>query len=238
MTTDFAAEAVRLTEACHAIFGDAATWITADGYPDSLALCIIDSLWSTGPSYGAVQNVIARYSAHRRLNGHDANQDGTHELLRVFKAEGGSDGFARLVNNHNRAYSNRNAPLKAEVVYQAALKLHGMGVRTMTDLHAQYAADEHLTDLKKVWLKLPSQSSGITFNYLLILAGYASVKPDRMIIRFVEKHGGITRDLTPMETGDLIKQVANLYPVAANRLDHVIWLYASGREIFRADELS
>lgn len=233
MTTEFAAEAERLTEACRTIFGDPATWITADGYPNSLALCVIDSLWSTGPSYGAVQNVVARYSAHRRLNGHDASQDGICELLDVFTDVGGSAGFAELVNNHNRSYSDDNAPLKAEVVYQAVLALHKMRVRTMKDLHSQYAMDEHLTDLKKAWLRLPSQSSGVTFNYLLILAGYPSVKPDRMIIRFVEKHGGITGDLTPMETGDLIKQVATLYPVAANRLDHVIWRYSSGRQVFR-----
>jgi hypothetical protein len=78
----------------------------------------------------------------------------------------------------------------------------------------------------------------VTFNYLLILAGYLSVKPDRMSIRFVERHGAITRGLTPTETGDLIRQVASLYPVAANRLDHVIWRYASGRETFKTDELS
>jgi hypothetical protein len=103
----------------------------------------------------------------------------------------------------------------------------------MKDLHAEYAADEHLTELESVWLDLPSQSSGVTFNYLLILAGYSSVKPDRMIIRFVKEHGGVTRKLTPRQTGDLIKQVAKLYPVPANRLDHVIWRYTSGRKIFK-----
>lgn len=230
MTTDFTAEAERLTEACRTIFDDPATWITADGYPGSLALCMIDSLWSTGPSYGAVQNVVARYAAHQRLAGHDATQDGTDELLRVFKDVGGSAGFAELVDNRNRAYASPKAPLKAEVVYQAALALDAMGIRTMTDLHAQYEADEHLTDLKRAWLKLPSQSSGVTFNYFMILAGYISVKPDRMIIRFVEKHAGLTREISPMETADLIKQVAKLYSVDANRLDHVIWRYASGRK--------
>jgi hypothetical protein len=236
MTTEFAAEAERLTEACRTIFGDPATWITANGYPNSLALCVIDSLWSTGPTYGAVENVVARYAAHRRLNREDAHQDGTEELLRVFKDEGGSDGFADLVKNHNRAYSDKRAPLKAEVVYQAALALHGIGVRTMKDLHAQYSADEHLTELESVWLDLPSQSSGVTFNYLLILAGYPSVKPDRMITRFVKEHGGVTRNLTSRQTGDLIKQVAKLYPVPANRLDHVIWRFTSGRKVFKDEE--
>lgn len=122
------------------------------------------------------------------------------------------------------------------MVYQAALALDGIGIQTMADLYAHYEEDEHLTELKKVWLRLPSQSSGVTFNYFLILAGYPSVKPDRMIIRFVKEHGGLTRALTPMQTGELIKQAAELYPVAANRLDHVIWRYTSGRKVFRDKE--
>jgi len=177
--------------------------------------------------------VVERYSAHRRLSGHDASQDGVCELLDVFTDAGGSAGFAELVDNRNRAHTRPGALLKAEVVYRAAVALHKMRIRTMSDLHAQYEADEHLTALKKTWLKLPSQSSGVTFNYFLILAGYPSVKPDRMIIRFVQKHASLTRELTPMETADLIKQVSKSYPVEAHRLDHVIWRYTSGRKVFR-----
>jgi len=112
-----------------------------------------------------------------------------------------------------------------------------MRIRSMSDLRAQYAADEHLTALKKTWLKLPSQSSGVAFNYFLLLAGYPWVKPDCMIIRFVQKHAGLTRELTPMETADLFKQVAKLYAVDARRLDHLIWRYTSGRKVFPATNL-
>jgi hypothetical protein len=65
---------------------------------------------------------------------------------------------------------------------------------------------------QRAWLKLPSQSSGVTFTYLMILASYPSVKPDRMIIRFVKKHGNLSRDITPTQTSDLVKQVAKQYP--------------------------
>jgi hypothetical protein len=73
----------------------------------------MDSLWSTRPSYQPVQNVVARYSAHRGLNGHDASQDGPRELLRVFMEVGSGDRFADVVENHNRAYSYPKAMLKA-----------------------------------------------------------------------------------------------------------------------------
>ncbi|MFC9354090.1 hypothetical protein [Arthrobacter sp. NPDC057013] len=234
--TDFTAEVERLTKACRAIFGDPSTWITANGYPDSLALCVIDSLWSTGPRYQAVENVVRRYSSHRQLNGGDAAQDGTFELMNVIKKAGGSNEFAKLVENHNKAHTRPGALLKAEVVHQAAIALHGMGIRTMQDLRAQYEEDRHLPELKRVWLQLPSQKSGVTFNYLLILAGYPSVKPDRMVIRFVKKQAGITRDATPSQTADMIMAGAELYPVAANRLDHVIWRQASGRKVFRDEK--
>lgn len=93
--------------------------------------------------------------------------------------------------------------------------------------------------MKDAWLGLPSQKSGVTYNYLLILAGFQSVKPDRMVIRFVAKHAGLdAKKLTPMETADLIQQVAELYPTQPRWLDHVIWRHVSGREVFKADELN
>ena len=88
-------------------------------------------------------------------------------------------------------------------------------------------------------MELPSQRSGVTYNYLLILAGFQSVKPDRMPIRFVEEHAGLEgKQLTPMQTAELITRVAELYPTQPRRLDHVIWRHVSGRETFRADELN
>ena len=40
--------------------------------------------------------------------------------------------------------------------------------------------------------RIPGQSSGISFKYLLMLSGIEGyVKPDRMIIRFIETSSGI-----------------------------------------------
>ena len=240
MTTDFTAEAEQLTGVCRDIFGDEARWITADGYPHSLALCIIDSIYSTGSNYQAVINVVNEYRAYRRAQGGDADHDGTKELLATFNEAGGSAGWAELVNNRKPAHTKANAPLKAEVIRQAAEVLHcKLGYRTREDLHTAYANDENLEDLKKAWLKLPSQRSGVTYNYLLILAGFQSVKPDRMVIRFIEEHVDLAgRRLTPTEAAELIKKVAGLYPTQPRRLDHVIWRHVSGREVFREEEVT
>lgn len=52
--------AAAVAEACKGLDG----WpeITApDGYPTSLALCTLDSLWSMGVRYSGVVNVLDRY---------------------------------------------------------------------------------------------------------------------------------------------------------------------------------
>lgn len=241
MTTDFAGEAQRLTEVCRSIFKDESRWITADGYPDSLALSIIDSIYSTGSKYKAVINVVNEYRTHRKAQGGDSDRDGTSELLQTFKEAGGSAGWAELVNNRKPAHTKKDAPLKAEVIRMAAELLEGEGLQitTQDELRAAYASKERRKKLKKAWLDLPSQSSGVTYNYLLILAGFQSVKPDRMVIRFVAEHAGLdAKKLTPMETAELIMQVAELYPTQPRRLDHVIWRHVSGREVFRKEEVT
>jgi len=121
------------------------------------------------------------------------------------------------------------------VVLRAAKALELEGIKTVADLHDLYTRDEYLTPVKNLWLKLPSQSSGVTYNYLLILAGFQSVKPDRMIVRFVAEHAGLDGNkLTVMETAQLVAQSAYLYPTEPRKLDHIIWRHVSGRQIFKS----
>lgn len=240
MAPDLSAAAGRLAEVCRSFFGDESRWITADGYSDGLALSIIDSIYSTGSNYQAVINVVDEYRAHRAAQGGDADRDGTVELLQTFEAAGGSIGWADLVNNRKPAHTKANAPLKAEVIRLAAdaLEQPDLRVTTQDELRAAYQDYARRKRLKAAWLSLPSQKSGVTYNYLLILAGFQSVKPDRMVIRFVEEHAGLDGEtLTPTETADLIQRVAELYPTQPRRLDHVIWRHVSGRETFKEDEL-
>jgi hypothetical protein len=79
--------------------------------------------------------------------------------------------------------------------------------------------DEHKENMKRGWLRLPSQRSGATFNYLPILAGFQSVKPDRMVIRFIREHAVFEdRELSTSDAETLIKKVAELYPTEPRRL--------------------
>jgi hypothetical protein len=81
MTREFRPEAVVLADNCRSIFGDESNWITADGYPNSLALAIIDSIFSTGSPHQSVMNVVNKYRARRQRQGGNAELDGTEELL-------------------------------------------------------------------------------------------------------------------------------------------------------------
>lgn len=237
MTSDLRQSAAKLTDVCRIIFRDESHWIEADGYPDSLALCIIDSIFSTGSHYTSVVNVVTAYRKMRRAQGGDPNTDGATELLASFESAGGSAGWAEAVNNRKPAHTGSGALLKAEVVYRAALtlaSLEGGTVETAEDVRRESLIDPELKRIKKAWLRLPSQSSGVTFNYLLILVGLQSVKPDRMVIRFIEEHADLgERRLNPKEAASLISWVATLYPTEARKLDHVIWRHVSGREVFR-----
>jgi hypothetical protein len=100
------------------------------GYPNSLALCIVDSVQSTGVKYTSVEKVVARYVGFRNGN---AYTDGTAELLATFTETGGPDVWAEKIGNGHRT-STRGGVLKAAAILEAALALDGMGITTATAL--------------------------------------------------------------------------------------------------------
>lgn len=84
------AEIKTLVEYCETHLGDSNLWTTPDGYPNSLALCIIESIYSTGSHYSSVVNVIERYKASGGV------QDGAKELARSKTLEEHASGRRRL----------------------------------------------------------------------------------------------------------------------------------------------
>jgi hypothetical protein len=78
--------------------GDANLWFTPDGYPDSLALCIVDSIYSTGARYSSVVNVVGRYREYRTNQGGDPDNDSTDELAATITELGGPDPWGSADN--------------------------------------------------------------------------------------------------------------------------------------------
>lgn len=216
---------------CRENLGDPARWYRPDGYPNSLALCIIDSIYSTGSHYNSVKKVIHRYWCSHGFNDWRSCNHGARRLLKSISQSGGPRDWATTrVENLKPAHTRPGALLKAEVVQQAASLMVELNIDSVDDLKAAVAADPMKNEVHRRWKRLPSQSSGVTYNYLLILAGLPSVKPDRMVLRFLENALG-TSDISYQRAVDLITSAAEELGVDARLLDHAIWRFASEREV-------
>ncbi|MEU5566146.1 hypothetical protein [Micromonospora musae] len=215
-------DADRLATFVRQVLGPPPTWRPMPpGYPDSLALAVIDGIWSMGVRYKAVENVVGRYRRHRREAGGDPNRDGVRELVQHYEQVGGPERFAEQVDNRQRVSTHPGAVLKAEAVYRAGLSLQAVGIETCEQLRTA-ATGSDKARVKSVWLAVPGQASGISWRYLLMLAGLPGVKPDRMIRRFVAR--ALDRaDVPPEAAGCLVEKAAELLDVSPTSLDHEIW---------------
>lgn len=192
------------------------------GYPDSLGLCVLDSIWSVGVRYSGVTNVLGRYE---ELRGIRAHTDSANELLGVIKKVGGPSAFADKMKNHQRT-SSRAGILKAQAVQEAAAALVKHRVNTCSDL-AKMVPTAQGDTLEHEWRAIPGQRYGITWTYLQMLAGMEEVKPDRMIRRYVASAVG-AKTVAQTYAADLVKEAAICLGVSLRLLDHAIWQYQRG----------
>ncbi len=210
--------------------GDPSMWDAPDGYHVSLALCVVDSIWSLGIKYETVENVLRRYLSARGYRGLEDAQtcsDGPGDLLEWFHeppsgCSGSSDRFAEIVGNRNRT-SSTNGVLKSEAVVQACTLLKSMEINTTADLISQ----AHVVEPR--WLtEIKGQASGISWKYLLMLAGQSGVKPDRMVKSFMQRMGAAAT-VSPDDFVQALVDTINQPTVDATAVDHQIWLLERGR---------
>lgn len=169
------------------VLGDPAIWASPEPY-ESLAVAVLDSVWSLGVLYSGVLNVLARYRTARRAEGVDPTRDTPHDLVAFIDKSGGPDAFAAVVRNRQRT-SASGGILKAEAVRLAAAVLVAGDMQTPTDLAS--AEPEQLEALREQWTSIRGQASGLSWDYLLMLTGVQGVKADRMIRRFVADALGV-----------------------------------------------
>jgi hypothetical protein len=207
--------------------GDPTDWAEPTTY-GSAALAIIDAIWSIGVKYTGVLNVIERYRRLRAEQGADANDDTPAELIELIEALGGAEAFAGAVENRQRT-SSRNGILKAEAVLLAGRVLVSLGLERPADVLA--ANDDQLDALRGNWTQIRGQGSGISLDYFLMLNGFAGVKGDRMIRRFVAEALGLSNELSvdSARAVGLVRDAARRIGVDDRRLDFAIWEYESER---------
>ncbi|MCK0517106.1 hypothetical protein KXR83_25800 [Williamsia muralis] len=223
----YTAEQLRgLVDACEQFRGSRAP----SGYREGLALCVIDSIQSTGVRYSSVEKVVTRYRAYRREQGGDPNLDGVLELLATFDELDGPEGWACKIGNNNRT-SSRSGVLKSQVIGDAASVLDEAGIRTTADLRAAAEDEAQLAIIEAAWRAMAGQKSGITWHYMQMLAGIPGVKPDRMICRFIADSLGLTRrGVTPPFALKILTAAAKEMGMSPTDLDHAVWQFQRSRK--------
>ena len=180
----------------------------------------MDAIWSIGIRYSNVERVIARY----RKSVEDADGHDLQDLLVAIDRAGGTDAWRSQVGTKHRT-SSRGGIYKADAVAHAAAALVALDLNSTADLHK--ATPSQLKDGEKAWCAVRGQGSGISWHYLLLLAGIEDVKPDRMVCAFLGRAVPVVPD--PTTARALVLAAAREMQVSARTLDHRIWRYQSGR---------
>lgn len=230
--TNMADDRAKLAAACHRDLGDPERWFKPTGYRDSLALCLIDSVYSTGVRYKTVENITCRYIKFRKESGGDPFSDGVTELLESFDTCGEVVEWAAKIGSRNKVSTRPNAILKAEAIRRIAAMLRELGIETAADLRTLTTSPVKMDEVKSRWLAVPGQRSGLTWRYGLMLAGVPEVKPDRMIQRYVARALDVKlSDLGQERAASAVAAVAQDSGWDRIHLDHAIWRFESGRPV-------
>lgn len=221
------ADIERLRAACERDLGDPAGWPTPVGYPDSLALCIIDAIYAPGARHLTVDSIVERYRSYRAGQGGDADTDGAPELLANVEALGGPEQWAAQIGNRRPTSTRKDAPLRSVALTETAQAFVALGIRTTEDLRVIAADPEMAREAKRAWCAVPGQRSGFTWRFLLMLAELPGTDPTVA--------GYVTREVgdDAADTAGLLAAVAAAAGWHADALHQAIWRF----EARRAQEL-
>ena len=196
-----------------------------------LPLCVIDAVFSIGVNYRSTENTVARFCKHvgivSQTTVHPPEIDAQLSIERFLQINEyyGVKGMAEIVYRNRQRTSPKNGILKAEAVLRFSEALLKFGVNYLQDVPKVFNS----RNFESTITSIPGQSSGISLKYFYMLAGSEDfVKPDRMIVRFVE--WAIGRTPSADECQELItaasRVLAREYPhITPRKLDYAIWMY-------------
>ncbi|MDR3659272.1 MAG: heme peroxidase [Mycobacterium sp.] len=216
----------QLRAACERDLGYPSDWPEPVGYPNSLALCIIDAIYVTGACHLTVEKVVERYRDYRAAQGGDADADGAPELLATVRELGGPEQWAEEIGNRRPTSTAKNAPLRSVALVEAAAALVDRGIRTTGELRAVAADDEVYSQARAAWCAVPGQRSGFTWSYLVTLAHLPGLTADRTVV------GYVAREVGEEESGRaaaLLCAVAESAGWDVSALQHAVWRFESRR---------
>ncbi|MBE9047661.1 hypothetical protein IQ255_25200 [Pleurocapsales cyanobacterium LEGE 10410] len=207
--------------------------LSEEYYYSSLPLCVIDAVFSIGIRYSTTRQVVINFCKRqqvKRLREYGSpypnkkQQLSVEDILNLYKNHSINELASDFFENRCRT-SSRNGILKAEAVFLFSEVLYKYNVNFFQDLPSFIGNIQFENSIKQI----PGQKSGISTSYFYMLAGNEDfIKPDRMIIRFVESCIGKNTDIN--EATRLLKEAHNtlkcdLPTLTLRQLDHEIWKY-------------
>jgi hypothetical protein len=196
----------------------------------SLPLCVIDTVYSIGARYTSTELTVKRYCDYEHIprlaeSGNvDKEQYSIQNVLGLYARLGVQYMAERVFQNRQRT-STRGGILKCEAVLRFCQVLNDFGVSTLQHAHKIIGNELFETKIKMI----PGHNSGISTRYLYILLGSKDyVKPDRMVMRFMESATGkrCSVDECQQVLAQASRVLATEYPgLTPSRLDHLIWVY-------------
>jgi hypothetical protein len=201
----------------------------------SMALCVVDAVYSIGVKYAGVKNVVKSFQNYKKVeieNIHrsrvqslsDYNSTYTLGNFISLLEENEPEYNAKNIFKNSQRTSTRNGILKAEAVLLFAKSLHNHNIIDFRSLIKIDVNDKTLRLAECEIKEIPGQKSGISFQYFLMLAGDDNqIKPDRMVIRFLKEC--LKREITSENASEILINTANNLGIAPRKLDHSVWSY-------------
>lgn len=192
----------------------------------SLVFCVIDSVYSIGAKYASTKAVVERFANHLGITLK------SEYLISEFVKTYGSLDFDYLANEifkNRQRTSTSNGILKAEAIVHFINVLHNHNIETTDDLLNYKDKYRLMYDIKKI----KGQGKGLTFDYVMMLAGDVDTfKLDRHIINFFTEYLNL-EDVSDLETKfrNQLEIAQKTYPnMNIRTLDGSIWLFMSSRK--------
>ncbi len=214
----------KLTNSCSRIFADKKGFELPEEYRYShLPLCVIDAVFSIGVRYEGVKNTITRFCNYFNIEKQlPTDELSTTDILNLIKTVSRQDLTDSVFRNHQRT-SSRNGILKSDATINFLEILHKFKVERFKDVRSIIDDRNFENEIKRI----PGQHSGISLSYFFMLTGSDNlIKPDRMIIRFLES---ITNEKVSLDDcliiiQEVVKQLnTKEFKLTPRKLDYLIW---------------
>lgn len=202
-----------------------AMWVSA-------SLCVLDAVWSIGANYDStvvplIQNFAQANGINRPVVSPSELPAGdpfpTRRLSQFSEDE--------LLDRTNRQRtSTRNGITKAKAAIAYASVLTANGVLSMSDASKLLRDPPRLAQVERELSRVRGHGAGVRMAYLWMLLGDDNgVKPDRMVIRWLQR--AIGRESSVDEARVILADASVRLGGTLWELDHAIWLDERGRNL-------